>query len=81
MINSNILEADQEMYEGMLSNAIKLRDSLQCQYDKSEKEYQNQIILKYICFFLGLFLIINNKSVMAMENNAYKGKQKKIIIS
>ncbi|WAN63034.1 hypothetical protein RS022_00210 [Candidatus Phytoplasma rubi] len=37
------LEADQRMYENMLSNAIKLRDSLQRQYYKSEKEYQNQI--------------------------------------
>ncbi|MFG6084860.1 MAG: hypothetical protein AB3F67_1260 [Candidatus Phytoplasma solani] len=37
------LESKQEMYEGMLSNAIKLRDSLKRSYDKSEKEYQNQI--------------------------------------
>ncbi|WP_373403272.1 hypothetical protein [Candidatus Phytoplasma solani] len=37
------LESDQEMYEGMLSNAILLRDSLQRDYDKSKKEYQNQI--------------------------------------
>ncbi|QKX95571.1 hypothetical protein [Candidatus Phytoplasma asteris] len=38
-----ILESKREMYEGMLSNVIKLRDSLQRDYDKSEKEYQNQI--------------------------------------
>ncbi|WAN63470.1 hypothetical protein RS022_06270 [Candidatus Phytoplasma rubi] len=35
----------------------------------------------FVFIFLGLFLIINNKSVMAMENNTYKGKQKKIMIS
>ncbi|WAN63497.1 hypothetical protein RS022_06630 [Candidatus Phytoplasma rubi] len=38
-----ILESKQRMYENMLSNAIILRDSLQRQYYKSEKEYQNQI--------------------------------------
>ncbi|WP_227806985.1 tetraspanin family protein [Mulberry dwarf phytoplasma] len=33
-VEIGILESEQEMYEGMLSDAIKLRDSLQRDYDK-----------------------------------------------
>ncbi|QYC31201.1 hypothetical protein HGD80_01135 [Paulownia witches'-broom phytoplasma] len=38
------LEAAQKKYEDMLSNAIKLRDSLQRDYDKSQKDDQKQTI-------------------------------------
>ncbi|WP_227806983.1 hypothetical protein [Mulberry dwarf phytoplasma] len=45
-VEIGILESEQEMYEGMLSDAIKLRDSLQRDYDKSKKQYQDNILSK-----------------------------------